>query len=960
MPDGKTKSTGPQPLPQQDDAAPVDVAPVDRVAEFLQQAGGIISLERGINARSRMKLAALADALGLSEDELEQAMGQLLGGDAKQKKLSRQELRDLRRRKSAFHDLVGETLMALPQGVLTASMEQMLVTTGVDEHGLSREDAQAEVLELAAKLRICRITYEEAVLHITGLAAAATGPTGILPGDVRQRICAEASRYGLTPDQVEPIFKGCVSRVRQGQQREQYRTVALISVSAAVLMGVLGMIAWMAFTRALPDTKPPPTIADVDAPDDPAGVPDGGDTPAIKSTSPDRWPVPKWWDEDISSAVANARLRIPTSQGDLYQLRSPQAKDRQAAYASLMQKARTDGLAETERAILSSLFASAYAIEPSDECAAGIRTQLMAVAVGPGEKLPANVDGYRTAMWASETAVAALIHEKLSPERSSGLIAELERTLHAVIDGSLAPARLQRQIMTAAAEHAYKSLTRAAGDNVPLAVDIHEVLLDEIETYFDTATQERLSTDYLVAVLPGLGDDWSRYENMIRRSAQSEDPLNVLKMVDVFERTSVAGLQNFLAIPLALRAGITSPRGTASELAAEVREALGAASLTRPRDNRERAAQWQELADKALGEPAPAADKPEELMQKTVELARLSTMAAALAQGDLGAAEFDTLLDKEAPRIAGRSTSSRPTGVPAAPRLHANQLKNLDKYIGYLRNYRRIENSRTRLAYLRNIATYTGSMTDIQPEQGHDLAIYLAAAKPFDEHEQVLTMIDGILRWKMVRLGLADQLADSRLRDEHMQQMLELALHHDVDMKDGWRGRLRDELIEGVARQLASEDSLTRISESPPDRAASALADYYRTQARLAGIGATGEFESPSPSQLVKLLVEQQAARLSATATSPSARELAAHAAHELAAMEYLTENDLARTVANERLLIELRAAELAPRHAARTPQVDQIIVPWRKGDQTADNVLDQLYQNQRAMLQLWKLGMTY
>ncbi len=321
----------------------------------------------------------------------------------------------------------------------------------------------------------------------------------------------------------------------------------------------------------------------------------------------------------------------------------------------------------------------------------------------------------------------------------------------------------------------------------------------------------------------------------------------------------------------------------------------------------------------------------------------------------MGAAEFDKLLDKVAPRIAGRSRSSRPTGGGggAAPRLHANQLKTLDKNIGYLRNYRRIDNSRTRLAYLHNIATYTGSMTDIQPEQGQDLAIYLAAAKPFAEHEQVLSMVDGILRWKMVRLGLADQLADSRLRDEHMQQMLELALHHDVDMKDGWRGRLRDELIEGVARQLASEDSLTRVSDSPPDRAASALADYYRTQARLGGIAAAGELDSPSASQVLKLLIDEQTARLSATAATPAARELAARAAHEMAAMEFLTENDLARTVAYERLLIELQAADLAGRDAARASRIKEVLDTWRQSDQTAEHILDQLYQNQKTMLQL-------
>ena len=88
-------------------------APVDPIAEFLSRAGAVLALERGMNPRSRVKLAAIAEELGLSDDEFDTVMEQLLGGESKaqaQKELSRDELRQLRRQKRQFLDHVGWTL----------------------------------------------------------------------------------------------------------------------------------------------------------------------------------------------------------------------------------------------------------------------------------------------------------------------------------------------------------------------------------------------------------------------------------------------------------------------------------------------------------------------------------------------------------------------------------------------------------------------------------------------------------------------------------------------------------------------------------------------------------------------------------------------------------------------------------------------------------------------------------
>ncbi len=508
---GEPSSSGPPPVVEDASRASdpgetlADKGTGDPTAEFLRRAGAAIALDRGINARSRVKLAAIADELDLSEEQFDAAMEQLLGGakagDKREQSLTREELRQLRRRKRNFHNHVGETLMALPHGVLTSSMEQMLVRAGPEQFDLPEEEAQADVVQLAKKLRVRRITLEEAERHVAQLADYAVKPDGVLRPDVRKRIIAEASRWGLTPDQVQPILRDALSRARVGERRAQMRMVALVSGSAAVLVGVLGMIAWMAFSRALPEVDPPSVAVseddEVEAPTE-----EGEAASGVPLTRPKRLEVPAWWNDDLASYIANVRLRVPALESDLYQLRSPDANQRGAAYDRLLQATASGDLDDQQRTVLTGLFAAAYAVDPSEECAHRLRDGMMRIASAPSDGLPKRFSEYELSIWVAHTAFSALLNADISAERQSLLLDAIDRTFETALDRDLPPVQMQRQILGAAGGYLYRSLTRHAAKDVLLAVDLHKELLARVRTYLNPHAEDRLAANYLRQVLP--------------------------------------------------------------------------------------------------------------------------------------------------------------------------------------------------------------------------------------------------------------------------------------------------------------------------------------------------------------------------------------------------------------------------------------------------------------------------
>ena len=948
---GLTKTATPSDSPERA-ADPLD--------EFLSRAGAVLALERGMNARSRVKLAAIAEELGLSDDEFAAAMDKVLGGKTEvEKQLSKQELRAIRRRKRAFHNHVGETLMALPHGVLTASMEQMLIDDGMREHELSAEEAQADVVQMAKQLRIRRITREEAERHIAGLADQAIEAAGTLRKDIRQRIITEGSRWGLTPDQVEPILRQRLSRVRMGEKKEQMRMVALVSASAAVLVGVLGMIAWMAFSNALPNTDTPiataedgePPAADTESSPSDGSMPDG--SPDTTPVAPRKFPVPKWWNDDLSAYVVNVRLRIKNLEPDLYQLRSPKAEERVAAYDKLLAAAQSGDLDKSDRAVLAGLFAAAYAAEPAEACADHLREAWMKVATAATKDLLRDTIPYEQSLWIALVANTALLEPDLPDERRTALLDALDRTLDTTLDRDLRPIEFQRQLNGAVGAMLYKSLSRHAAENVDLAVDLHDWLWDEIRPDVHVATADRLHANYLRQVLPALGDRWQQYEDLIRRAALSEDPLNVLLMIEIFETTTQSDLQAYLGTQLVVRAGLTrtAPRDPA-QLASAVREALGVTRGAIPISAAERHDRWREAAQTQLDKPMPAADDTTKLLEDIVQTARLQALGAALAKGELGEAEFNSLWEEEEPTLTERRGSS-PRTPPSAPRVNTSTLKALERNIDPLRNYTRLERGQ-RVGYLQLIGNFAPAVTDVQADQGQVIAAYLAAPKGLQEHQRAMELADKVLRWRMVRLGLADKIEESRLREEHLGELIGKALARDVDIKqDGWRQRRRHELLAQVASELSTQASLSGDSSSTADDAAELLTDYYRRIARLQGISATAYSDAPSPSEVLRLLVEKSAANVSGKKLSLADRQFIDELPHRLVAVDFVAENDLARTVQFQRMWLRLLEMNRSGDTTALAT-TDSIYPRLIAEDTTATHLVQQVAAGERALLEFW------
>ena len=423
-------------------------------------------------------------------------------------------------------------------------------------------------------------------------------------------------------------------------------------------------------------------------------------------------------------------------------------------------------------------------------------------------------------------------------------------------------------------------------------------------------------------------------------------------MLEIFETSEDAALQSFLAGPLIVRTGLSATRRTVDELAAAVREELGVSGAVRPVDTAERYSQWRDASQALLAQRPPAAAESTKLLQHVVDVTRMATLGAALARGELGSAEFETLWNSEPVKLAGnrRTTSTS----PRAPRLSSTELRNLDRTIDYLRGYTRLDPN-LRLSYLRAISGYAGRVTDVSPQQGQHIAMYLAGAKSVDEHERVMPAVDGILRWRMVRLGLADQMISSRLRTEHLGELAGKALHRDVDIdEDGWRADMRDELLTSVARELAAEASLAGAGTGNADRAAKAMTDYYRTQAKLDGVGPEAYQAAGSPADVLQLLIQQSASRTSAAGTDSATRQRVERLPHELAAIEYIADSDVAKTVSLQRILLDLSERETSRASRGKSADLQDIKNTLGRQSEEATHILEQLALGERALLRYW------
>ncbi len=929
---------------EQSTAGSSDSGENPNVDEFLERAVAILAEQRGINPRSRILLAAAAGELGLSDEQMDEAIASLQGS------VSGDDAEDVWRQEriDSFREYLGEVFGRLPHEVATSRVQQKWVADGEELHGVETQQAREVIRELASKQDVRIVSEDQAKNHVAGVVEQLMGDATRLDGPTRARIFSEGTQWGLAPMQVDAIIRERVRVNRRKRSSERSLVGLALTAGIGIVCALLGFLAWVLLFGGgdTPETVPIAEQPIVQSPVTP-------ETAAIESPTGQ-----EWWakDEDLLIAVTKMRIVLPNMKGHLVGLNLTDTEARGRSYRELTQAAAINADNDVHRAILRELLASCYVAEPSDECAGVLREALLDLMPAVGDALPDDDTAHDVAFWVIRTALAALADESLDAARADELGRAIGRAIGTTVDTTLDLPQLERQCLAALCRHLYQVVIQSAASQPLIAAPLYTALTVQALRYLDRSVIERTNVDLLAAALPEVGEAWKEYETLIQWTINSADPLVVLRVVELYEEITDASLRDYLADRLLRRAGVYPGPLKVDEVARRVREAMGAKHIVTGRHR------WKRLADLAgdtLAEPDAPDDQTVPTLQQVVDLARTSTLACALAQGEIGYATFDELIQDGPPKLSGSADlpdgPRRPRRRQAGPAAAA-QTKNVLRYIHYLTDQRRQPAHRP--VYLRGIASFASQVPELEPEPAGLLARYLMKAKTDDEQAVVLEHAETVTRWKHVRLALADQVLDTNLHKERIQALFSRVLRRNIELADDdWKQEAYQAMIRDVIEDLSFAAGRQVGAGRVYDDASLALRDQYSTQAKLLGVLPEQYDAAESPARVLRLMIERYAAGLDEGSLSDEARRHLTSLPRQFDAVEYMGANDLERTVLLQKLWLRTLAFGTAHNHAGKADQATTLVDDSEQTDGTADNLFAQLRNGERAILQEWLLA---
>ncbi len=906
----------------------------DQTAEFLRRARAIIAEQRGVTMHGQIKISAAAQELGLDDEAQQRALSLLQNGVSPQ---SREAVRR-DERLVEFRAWLHQAIAALPRKFITPDVAVRLVETGVDFHGVEATDGDALVREIAKELEVRFVSHERAYEHIARLVRKRMAGASVLRHSDRDRIFTEGGQWGLSPAELEAIVAQQVELNRQTLAMRRRRSGLAAAIGATIALSVV--VAWFAW-RLLRD--PASTVARVDDITIGGASKNGEAAGAASPASPD-----DWWDFDLSVAMTRAEVELHYLNTALADVRSLSPQTRAQAYEHLL-----DGLprvceSRTATSVLQEIVAGCYALDPSDEASQRLREQLLEHLPQSGDSLPKDTRDFQQAYAAVQMAAAALTRVGVSEERSVAMQRALERELEFTLTADrTAKDAVSRQCLGALTRILYQVVIAGAKVQPFAAQPLHAYVAAEAPRSLDAAVVEQLEAQFLKALLSSNEEVWRQHQSALLRMTSSNEPSIVLQAVELLEWSKSDDLRYFLAARLLHRIGVTAEAQSFKEVARLVREKFGVRAVADTTSDVKQqfiAAAAAQLA--ALGQPA---DQPLALVEETVQLARLSAMGCALSQGEMARTTFDELASQKPFTLPKTGDTSSPQIVSGDAVANARA-----KLVGrYIESLERSNHPVQRLSYFKGVVENAEHVVEIEPHHGAALARYLLATKPEEERHAIDPMIPVVGRWKMVRLGIADLLAETTLRQEVVQILVGRVLEESIDVAPGddWKANLRQRLLRSVAAGGAGS-----TDRHPFDAAQHALRDLYIAQAKALGAPLNSYSAADSPSEVLTAIINQVASRKASGKRSTHSEAFLARLPHELAVVDFLATDDLRRYVLLERVWLRLLESEMAERRSPQAGQAHELVESLLRSDAAAGDLIVQLRDGQAALLRMWLL----
>jgi hypothetical protein len=921
-------------------SVPPPPPPAENLQErFRAQAGAIVAAERGLTPSCRIKLADLARQIGLDEAQAQEVL-RSFGGAAhpKQSPAARKFQRDVRK-----------TLTSLAIAALTPLHEARLLDVARKKHALSESEAEAIIAATAAELGVGRISSEEACATLDGMIADKLETDEWLDGDSRETLYKAGERWGLSPEDVEVLIRHRLEQNRRGRKRQEWLQKAAIGGAAALAVVVVLLLVAVLNRKG----------KEVAGPQGP-GAPSPG---AAEPARPKQSGAPSWWTTDLALEVA----LLKRSGGEFAKATTSLASDdpaqRQAAYDRLVQLVLDPERDDVARQSAIKLLATAHALEPDDSAAAAVRTAILAQFPAPDAPLDPSPQALAHIREAALLPAALLSAKGLSAERKAALQEDVQR-VYGVVLGSEAPLLdRERPLRGAISQRLYRQLIHAARREPQQAAEAYPAVDSYARRDLAPADAERLEGEFLSAWLLSAGEDWTALRDRLVLYVSTCQQANLFRLLDVYQRSAVATLTEQLGRMLLLRVGAAAPPSEKKVVLAALRQALG---ISGGKSSATAAERWQQLAQRAdelLAAKEPAKEDARGQLAQALHAAWLGNLAIMLAQGEAYHAQFDKALEQEPPVLAAEPmpSSDEPSSEPAArpragkrtpPRAGTPAQAELQRYAELLTRFEQHPPAQ-RVTAIRGLGILANTTPDISPDQAAPIARYLLAAKPDEERQQLETAVGPLRVWKHLRLAIADGLQGSRLKPEHLAAIVGPLIGREaLDASD--RAALKRVVLQDVLDSLGeAETPVLRGNESEQlattlDDAAAKLTDLFRERLRTLGAASEELGGTDSPSRSLAKCV----ARLK-TQSKKGAAKGGDLWQEQLAAAEYVAENDLRRTVFWQGLWLETCVERLTRSEPSHRSTAERIQARATEGA----NALAQLRARELASLQLWLLS---
>lgn len=765
----------------------------------------------------------------------------------------------------------------------------------------------------------------------------------------REEVQAAGEQLGLSPAELHAL-------VSQGHLSSESGGDPLLSMLVVLCFGGLllivglGVGAYLLLPYLTPEA-PAGAALTASSTDQPTAVP-----PAV-AVPPAALPkTPPQLDPDLLQAVALAQQQLPREQALLEQLKEIDSQHRQQAWQKLLPRLPSLLPPPTQADTIKPLLAEFYARDGAAANAQQIRQALLRLLPPSAADSPDIVTRYRAAFWAIETAVLALNHPALPPQRARELRFDLEIALKLTLPEMSTFEQSRKLCLAALANQFFTALVETAGKDRDQAGKELEILTQVSHSYLASEGLEKLRAPVLAALQP---------PPMPPEVVKNKPPAEPVK-----EPAKPAVEPKDPPMPVAEDERLTQLRGIAKVL------------LTRK---------------------APATGKKTEFLEETVNITFTNALACALAQNkkelfdELAAnpPKLAVYLDRVKKLYQKETPAEEPNpampqelpaqqllpGGPGFPQAGQNASNGFAGGGGLLgggaglggagmnggeppplvngqpiqwtaeeiatQAVRALESKTAMQRYQAVVfLARNGDIKQLPTHQAETLAAYVLGIPSPQEMQAVLPLLPELVRFPSFVLALADMLNEVNPSLARVEVVLSSMYQRKLlfTQDANWRHKCRAMLLEKIAAE----------GEAPleADAVQFILRDLYRVQAKCLGLDVPADVEQTSAvlERLIPLAAEQLLPRAETEPQKKAVRDLKA----AVTAATYLAANDLQKTALLQRVWAQMLQTRLTLQQPSQEAAITELGQELDRTLSRETSVLQQLRLTEQYILRLW------